>query len=224
LKQGSQNIFAIADSNRWTHLRLNIYPDGGVARFKVYGTVAKDWQSVPKDEQVDLAAVENGGSVVACNDMFFGNKNNMIMPGSGVNMGDGWETRRRRDQGHDWSIVQLARPGLLKKIEVDTKHYKGNFPDSCWIDGCYAPGAEMNNLTAASFEWTKVVAQTKLQADHRHFYEKEILAEGPWTHLRLNIVPDGGISRFRVWGLLSDLAANQSAKEKKNGLKEYQRT
>ncbi|HEY9682169.1 MAG TPA: allantoicase [Drouetiella sp.] len=224
LKQGSQNIFAIADANRWTHVRLNIYPDGGVARFKVYGTVSKDWHSVPKDEQVDLAAVENGGSVVACNDMFFGNKNNMIMPGSGVNMGDGWETRRRRDQGHDWSIVQLARPGLLRKIEVDTKHYKGNFPDSCWIDACYAPGAEMNNLTASGFEWTKVLAQTKLQADHRHFYEKEILAEGPWTHLRLNIVPDGGISRFRVWCLLAGPVENGSAREKNDKRKEYQRT
>ncbi|MBS2000720.1 MAG: allantoicase [Cyanobacteria bacterium SZAS LIN-5] len=224
LKQGSQNIFAVSDSNRWTHIRLNIYPDGGVARLKVYGTVSKHWAAIKPDEQIDLAAVENGGSVVACNDMFFGNKNNMIMPGSGVNMGDGWETRRRRDQGHDWSIVELAQPGILKKIEVDTKHYKGNFPDSCWIDACYAPGAEMNNLTAASFEWTKVVAQTKLQADHRHFFEKEILAQGPWTHLRLNIVPDGGISRFRVWCTLPATATRDAKQEKSDGRKEYQRT
>ncbi|MBS1956374.1 MAG: allantoicase [Cyanobacteria bacterium SZAS-4] len=224
LKQGSQNIFGIPNTNRWTHIRLNIYPDGGVARLKVYGTVQKDWQAYPRDEQVDLAAVENGGSVVACNDMFFGNINNMIMPGSGVNMGDGWETRRRRDPGHDWSIVRLAHAGFLKKLEVDTKHYKGNFPDSCWVDACYAPSAEMNKLNADSFEWTKIVAQTKLQADHRHFYEKEIMAEGPWTHLRLNIVPDGGISRFRAWCTVAPTAAKERKQEKSDGLKEYQRT
>ncbi|CAN5621005.1 allantoicase [soil metagenome] len=224
LKQGSQNIFGIPNTNRWTHIRLNIYPDGGVARLKVYGTVQRDWQACPRDQQFDLAAVENGGSVVACNDMFFGNINNMIMPGSGVNMGDGWETRRRRDPGHDWSIVQLAHPGLLKKLEVDTKHYKGNFPDSCWIDACSAPGAEMNKLNADNFEWTKVVAQTKLQADNRHFFEKEIMAEGPWTHLRLNIMPDGGVSRFRAWCTLAPALANETKQEKSDGLKEYQRT
>lgn len=223
LKQGSQNIYAIADSNRWTHLRLNIYPDGGVARLKVYGTVARDWHTVNLDQQIDLAAVENGGSVIACNDMFFGNKNNMIMPGSGVNMGDGWETRRRRDQGYDWSVVKLACSGNLQKVEIDTKHYKGNFPDSCWIDGCFAPDADMNNLNVNDFNWTNVLKQTKLQADHRHFYEKEILESGPWTHLRLCIMPDGGISRFRAW---CTVAPPVVGKVEKAGdeLKQYQRT
>lgn len=199
LKQGSQNVFPVGASRPWTHIRLNIYPDGGVARLKVYGTVRKDWLACAPDDLVDLAAAENGGLVIACNDMFFGNKNNMIMPGRAENMGDGWETRRRREPGHDWSVVKLAQPGLVRKIEVDTNHYKGNYPDSCWIDGCYAPGQEMDNLNAAGFEWTNILPQTKLNPSHRHFFEKELLAEGPWSHIRLSIAPDGGISRFRVW-------------------------
>jgi allantoicase len=203
LKQGSQNIFAVASDKRWTHLRLNIYPDGGVARFKVYGQVVKLWDLDKSNGPVDLAAIENGGLVVAANDMFFGNKNNMIMPGRGVNMGDGWETRRRREPGHDWSIVQLGHPGLIEKIEVDTNHYKGNFPDQCWIEGCMAPGRAVDALNHAQFEWTEILGRTKLKADHRHFFEQEINARGPWSHLRVNIQPDGGISRLRVWGGLA---------------------
>jgi len=203
LKQGSQNVFPVSDGRRWTHIRLNIYPDGGVARLKVYGTVDRDWHEIKPADLVDLAAVENGGLVVACNDMFFGNKNNMIMPGRGVNMGDGWETRRRRDAGNDWAVIKLARAGLVRKIEVDTCHYKGNYPDSCWIDGCYAPVQEIDTLSAPSIAWTNILPQTKLKADNQHYYEKELVAPGPWTHLRLNIAPDGGISRLRVWCVLA---------------------
>jgi allantoicase len=204
LKQGSQNIFPVSSNERWTHIRLNIYPDGGVARLKVYGQVQKDFEKVAKSNQsIDLAAIENGGLVVAANDMFFGNKNNMIMPGRGVNMGDGWETRRRREPGNDWSIIQLGHPGTVKKIEIDTNHYKGNFPDSCWIEGCFAPGKAIDALNHAQFEWVEVLARTKLQADHRHFFESELKKSGPWSHLRLSIAPDGGISRFRVWGTLA---------------------
>lgn len=209
LKQGSQNIFPVASEKRWTHVRLNIYPDGGVARFRVFGEVSKNWSKVKPGETYDLVAIENGGAVVAANDMFFGNKDNLIMPGRGVNMGDGWETRRRRGPGSDWVIVRMGQPGLLEKIEVDTCHYKGNYPDVCWIDATYAPGANIDILTWPDFQWTEVLPKQKLKADHRHFYEKEILQKGPWTHLRLNIAPDGGISRLRVHGtfVLNDLAA-----------------
>lgn len=201
LKQGSQNIFAVASEERWTHLRLNIFPDGGVARFKVYGAPAPNWEKVGPDQTLDLAAIENGGLVVAANDMFFGSKDNLIMPGRGVNMGDGWETRRRRGPGHDWVIVQLGNAGSIKKIEVDTCHYKGNYPDVCWMDATNSPGANIDILTWPDFEWTEVLPKTKLKADTRHYYEKEILASGPWTHVRLNIAPDGGISRLRVHGI-----------------------
>lgn len=202
LKQGSQNIFPVASENRWTHVRLNIYPDGGVARFRVFGEVSKNWSKVNPKDQMDLAAIENGAYVCAANDMFFGNKDNLIMPGRGVNMGDGWETRRRRGPGHDWVIVRLGHAGLLQKIEVDTCHYKGNYPDVCWMDATYAPGADIDILTWPDYEWTEIMAKTKLKPDNRHFYEKEILKAGPWTHVRLNIAPDGGISRLRVHGVL----------------------
>jgi allantoicase len=202
LKQGSQNVFAVSSDERWTHVRLNIYPDGGVARFRVYGETVPDWSRIKPDELIDLAAIEHGGMVSAANDMFFGNKDNLIMPGRGVNMGDGWETRRRRGPGHDWVIVQLGKPGLLKKIEIDTCHYKGNYPDVCWIDACHAPGANIDILTWPDFEWTEILSKTKLKADNRHFYEGEITQSGPWTHVRLNIAPDGGVSRMRVHGTL----------------------
>lgn len=202
LKQGSQNIFGVSSDKRWTHLRLNIYPDGGVARFRVFGQVSANLAHVKPDQELDLAAIENGGAVVAANDMFFGSKDNLIMPGRGVNMGDGWETRRRRGPGHDWVIVRLADAGLIRKIEVDTCHYKGNYPDVCWIEGCYAPGANIDVLTWPDHQWTEVLAKSKLKADHRHFYEQEVSAPGPWTHVRLSIAPDGGISRLRVHGVL----------------------
>lgn len=204
LKQGSQNIFAVVSEARWTHIRLNIFPDGGVARLKVYGESKPNWNAKKAEEVVDLAAIENGGLVVAANDMFFGNKNNMIMPGRGVNMGDGWETRRRRDPGHDWAIVQLGHPGQLKEVEVDTNHYKGNYPDSCWLEGCHAPGKQIDTLNHADFTWTEILPQTKLQADHRHFFkENDLKAKGPFSHVKISIKPDGGISRLRVKGTVS---------------------
>ncbi|MBX3074743.1 allantoicase [Candidatus Obscuribacterales bacterium] len=224
LKQGSQNIYAVAGvSAPWTHLRLNIYPDGGVARLKVFGTVHRNWRDMDPKVDVDLAAAENGGLVVAANDMFFGNKNNMIMPGRGENMGDGWETRRRRDlPGHDWAVIRLARPGLLRKIEVDTCHYKGNFPDACFIDGCYAPNQDIDALNAHSFAWTPILPVTKLQADHQHYFDKELQNDGPWSHIRLSIVPDGGISRFRAWCKVMSESGSVHAGEETDELKPYQ--
>jgi allantoicase len=203
LKPGSQNIFALSSTERWTHLRLNIYPDGGVARFRVYGEAALDWGSFGPDQLLDLAAIENGGKVPACSDMFFGNKDNMISPGRAPNMGDGWETRRRRGPGHDWAIVRLGHAGTLKEIEVDTNHFKGNYPDRCWIDACYAPDADIDILNWNQFEWIPVLSETKLQADHRHHFKQELQNAGPWTHVRISIAPDGGVSRLRLHGVVA---------------------
>ena len=200
LKQGCQNIFAVNSGERWTHVRLNIYPDGGVARLKIYGVVRKRWDL--QSGEADLAAIENGGLVVAASDMFFGNKDNMIFPGRAADMGDGWETKRRRERGHDWAIVQLGHSGIVNKIEIDTNHYKGNFPDSCSVEGCLASEKRIDGLNHTEFEWSEVLSQTKLKAHHRHYFSDEIVGRGPWSHLRLNIFPDGGISRLRVWGAL----------------------
>jgi allantoicase len=200
LEPGSQNLFAITSEQTWTHVRLNIIPDGGVARLRTYGTVVPDWSKLKPGELVDLAAVENGGVPLACSYMFFSSMNNLIMPGRSENMGDGWETKRRRGPGYDWIIVKLGLPGTIRKIEVDTNHFKGNYPDTCSIEGCVAPDASTDELTGPGTRWSEILPMTKLQADTRHFFERELFSIGDCTHIRLNIYPDGGVSRLRVWG------------------------
>jgi allantoicase len=133
--------------------------------------------------------------------MHFGARDNMIMPGRASNMGDGWETRRRRGPGHDWAIVRLGAPGTVARVEIDTNHFKGNYPDSASIEGCLAPGAGLTEVTAAP--WVELLPQTKLKAHHRHFFSRELRPTGPLSHVRLNIFPDGGISRFRVYGTIA---------------------
>ncbi|MDQ2919073.1 MAG: allantoicase [Verrucomicrobiota bacterium] len=202
LNPGSQNLFAINSEQTWTHLRLNIFPDGGVARLRVYGVVVPDWSKVKAGELNDLAAVENGGVPLACSDMFFSSMNNLVMPGRSENMGDGWETKRRRGPGYDWIIVKFGRAGTPQKIEVDTNHFKGNYPDTCSIDGCNAAATvTMEELQQVC--WLEILPRTKLQAHKRHFFEKELSSTGEYTHIRLNIYPDGGVSRLRVWGMLA---------------------
>lgn len=200
LRPGSQNLFAVSDVKRWTHVRLNIFPDGGVTRLRTYGDIIPDWSKIEKNVLIDLAYVGNGGSVVAASDMFFGSKENLIMPGRAANMGDGWETKRRRGPGHDWAILKLGKPGKIQKIEVDTNHFKGNYPDRCSIDAVDARDAVVDGLTWQEFQWTEILAQTKLQADTRHYFEKELKPLSVCTHVRLNIYPDGGVSRLRVLG------------------------
>lgn len=200
LNPGSQNCFAISRDQPATHVRLNIIPDGGVARLRVYGLVVPDWSKLKPGELVDLAAVENGGVPLACSDMFFSSMNNLIMPGRSADMGDGWETKRRRGPGHDWIILKLGLPGAIQKIEVDTNHFKGNYPNTCALEGCDAPGASCADLTSPQTPWREILPKTKLQADTRHFFERELSPLPHCTHLRLNIYPDGGVSRLRVWG------------------------
>ncbi len=200
LNPGSQNLFSVTSDETWTHVRLNIFPDGGVARFRVYGIVVPDQSKLRSGELVDLAAIENGGVALACSDMFFSSMNNLIMPGRAENMGDGWETKRRRGPGYDWLILKLGLAGTIRKIEVDTNHFKGNYPDMCSIDGCVARDASIDQLTSSDTTWREVLPKTKLQADTRHFFEHELSYIENCTHLRLNIYPDGGVSRLRVWG------------------------
>ena len=187
----------------WTHVRLNIYPDGGVARLRVHGDVVVDWSRIVRSRKImDLAEIRNGGLVIAASDMHFGAKDNMIMPGRARNMGDGWETKRRRGPGYDWAIVRLGTAGLISRIELDTNHFKGNFPDSASIEGCFAPAAPMAALGSA--DWHELLAQTKLKAHHRHFFTRELQPTRPVTHVRLNIYPDGGVSRLRVYGTVAE--------------------
>jgi allantoicase len=200
LAGGTQNYLPVSSERRWTHVRLNIYPDGGVARFRVHGVVKPDPAKLRSGGLVDLAAAENGGIVVTCNDAFFGPKDNLILPGRATTMGEGWETRRKRVPGFDWIVVKLAVPGTVHKVEVDTNHFKGNFPDMCSLEGCFLKEDILDFANAKDIAWQEILPRTKLQAHHRHFYESELHAAGPFTHVRLNIFPDGGISRLRVHG------------------------
>ncbi|HEV2883947.1 MAG TPA: allantoicase [Pyrinomonadaceae bacterium] len=197
----SQNPFAIQSNERFTHLRFKIYPDGGVARLRVYGEVSPDWDRLSRiGGDIDLAAVENGGRVLSCSDMFFGHRHNLIMPGRAANMSDGWETKRRRGPGHDWTIIKFGRPGTIRRLEVDTSYFKGNFPESCSLEATNAGDATDDSLTDLTVDWKNVLPRTKLQAHTRHLFEKEIADAGTVSHLRFNIFPDGGVSRLRVFG------------------------
>ena len=185
--------------NQYTHIKLHIYPDGGVARLRVYGEVQRDWNTVKPDELEDLASAQNGALAIQCNDMFFSHMNNLLMPGRGVNMGDGWETKRNRTpNNHDWVIVRLAHKGILKKALIDTAHFKGNYPDSFTLEGCMSDSDDLSNA-----KWSTLIERTKLQAHHEHQYEKELVCKEPVSHVRLNIFPDGGVSRMRLWGTIA---------------------
>lgn len=201
LKPGSQNFFEIGDKGIYTHLKLHIYPDGGVARLKVYGEVFKDWSQVGDKEEIDLASAVNGAKSVLCNDMFFSHMDNLIMPGRGINMGDGWETKRNRTpHNRDWVMIRLAHQGEIDKILVDTAHFKGNYPDSCLLEGCQMKREDEHKFSDDSVKWTPILPQSKLKADAEHTFKSEIVSKGPFTHVRLSIFPDGGISRLRLFG------------------------
>ena len=205
LNGDSQNPFPISYAERITHLRFRIFPDGGVARLRVFGEVIPDWEQLERaGGQIDLAAAENGALVLSCSDMFFGHRHNLIMPGRAADMSDGWETKRRRGPGHDWVIIKLARRGHIHRIEVDTAHFKGNFPESCSLEACNMENATTKTLTDLSAPWSTVLARTKLQAHTRHFFDQELLDTGVASHLRFCIFPDGGVSRLRVYGTLID--------------------
>jgi allantoicase len=202
LQGDGDNFLAIRDRRPWTHVRLNIFPDGGVARLRVHGEAAIDWPQIAKaGRAIDLASILNGGLVLGASDMHFGARDNMIMPGRARNMGDGWETRRRRGPGYDWAIVRLGTAGLISQVEIDTNHFKGNYPDRASVEACAAPGASLADL--ASARWSEILSETKLRPHHRHTFKKELRAIGAATHVRLNIFPDGGVSRLRVHGTVA---------------------
>jgi len=200
LDAGSQNFYTCESDEIFTHLRLHIYPDGGVARFRVYGEVFKDWEIFDASKEIDLAAAINGGQAIACNDMFFSAMSNLIMPNRGVNMGDGWETKRNRTPNNrDWVILRLAHKGIVDRIIVDTCHFKGNYPDSCSIEACFSAHDDV----ASNADWKTLLSQQKLSADTIHEFISEVNALGAITHIRLNIFPDGGVSRLRIFGKIS---------------------
>jgi allantoicase len=180
----SRNLFAIHDPHRYSHLRFHIYPDGGVARLRVYGEPLPDVLG----EFIDLAAAHNGGRVIEASDMFFGSRHNLIFPRRSTGMHDGWETRRRRGPGHDWATIQLAAEGEIRRVEVDTLHFRGNFPESCALE---------------TEDGRTILPRTKLSAHSNHVFEAELSPETS-SCVRFRIYPDGGVSRLRVFGNLTE--------------------
>jgi len=194
-----------AGADRITHLRLHSYPDGGIARLRVYGEARPDWDTLlktAKDGRVDVACAAHGGVVIAASDMHYGAKDNVLFPARATHMGEGWETRRSRGANHDWLILRLGRPSSIAEIEVDTNHFKGNFPESCRIEGCVAPAEYLaSDFRDQPVLWSEILPRHTLQAHTQHRFSQELLAgTRVFSHLRVTIFPDGGISRLRVMG------------------------
>jgi allantoicase len=198
LQGDSHNRFPIAINRAVTHLRFHIYPDGGVARLRVYGDVAVDWKK--KKGLVDLAAMENGGRALLASDEHFGVKNNLLLPSRAPNMGEGWESRRRRGPGHDWVIVRLGAPGRIERVEIDTNHFKGNYPDSASLEGAFAPDATTEDFANHRVPFVPLLPAQKLRPHRRHLIGRGLAKHDVFTHVRMKIFPDGGVSRLRLHG------------------------
>lgn len=204
LSGDAQNTFPVRDSRRYTHIRLNIFPDGGIARFRVMGEVLPDWfRILSSRSDVDLACTVNGGYLVDASDRSFGDPRNVLMPYRARDIRAGWLTKRRRDSGHDWAIVRLGLAGTVERLEIDTAHFKGDAPDSASVDAAVVEdetgGVSADVSTRAIADWKPVLLRTGLEADHLHAFRSELNTLDA-SHVRLNLHPDGGISRFHVFG------------------------
>lgn len=208
---GNQHHYVnIADPQIYSHLRLNMYPDGGIARLRVYGTIQPSAKVTLLGEEIDLLAMENGGRALACNDEHFGSMHNLNAPGRGINMGDGWETARRRVPGNDWAVLALGRAGMVKKIEIDTAHFKGNYPDRVSIQAAHILRGVTPSIVTQSMFWDTLLPEQKLEMDKQHYFTRLNTDIGAITHIRLNIFPDGGISRVRLYGHIDNLPGEPS--------------
>ncbi|NIL95205.1 MAG: allantoicase [Woeseiaceae bacterium] len=192
----AHHYFEIADTSAWTHVRLNIYPDGGVARLRLFGEVKPSFGTL--GVSIDLLALENGGRAIACSDEHFGSMHNLNVAGRGVNMGDGWETARRRGPGNDWVIFVLGHPGTIDRVEIDTAHFKGNYPDRVSLEAAYFQDA--NDAVADSDAWQTLLPESGLEMDKEHVFADDLTKLGTVSHVRLSIYPDGGVSRLRLFG------------------------
>jgi allantoicase len=194
-----RNFFELESSGVWTHLRLDIFPDGGVARFRAYGSVHRDWTQAG-NEAIDLAAALNGGRALACSDEHYGSMHNLLLPGRGASMADGWETRRRRGPGYDWAILSLGHAGRIEYVEVDTAYFKGNYPHQISINAALLRRGEDADLSGQCLDWPLLLEPQLLKADNIVQFRAELRDLGTVSHLRVNMHPDGGLSRVRLFG------------------------
>jgi len=202
LKGNSHHYFEIEHAQTVTHLRLNIYPDGGVARLRVHGKVVCDPAALDRGSLHNLAAVELGARAIAWNDAHFGAAANLLNPGRGINMGDGWETRRRREPGNDWCIIELGQVGEVEQVLLDSAHFKGNYPDRCSLQAARVEAGTTDSIITQSQFWQTLLPEQKMQMDAEQLFAQEVQKIGPISHVRLNLFPDGGLSRLRLLGKL----------------------
>ena len=200
-----KNNFELNLKETLNFIRLQIFPDGGVARIRLFGEVKYNWKQFNSDEIIELSSLKLGGSILAYNNAHYGDVSALLSDGRGKTMGDGWETRRRREPGNDWIIIKLAQKGNIEKIEIDTAHFKGNYPDRASIQ---ATSIDKNittkDLIQNSENWNIILNETKLSADNIHKYKINSNSKNEATHIRLNIYPDGGVSRLRIFGTKLD--------------------
>jgi allantoicase len=196
LRGDTRNVFAAGPRQLVTHVRLAIYPDGGVARLRVYGEVVPDPRRL-LDLSLDLAALENGGRVEECSNRYYSAPDNVIAPGRPATMGEGWETRRRRGDGNDWLRLRLAAAGHVRQVVLDTTHFVGNAPGAARILGCDATATD----PADPANWWELLPRTRLQPDTRHWFDTDPNRRA--THAQVDIYPDGGLGRIRLHGVLA---------------------
>ena len=200
IKPNSHNIFGIKNRSVFTHVRLNIFPDGGVARLRVFGKISVEKLPFGK-KIINLSSLLNGASIIACNNEHFGKAENILAPGTGKNMGDGWETKRSRGKNSDWLILKFAAAGKVNKVQIDTHHFKGNYPDRCSLQAAYVNGKISNKaIVNKSKKWKLLLNKVKLYAHKKHNFRNKLMRKNKINYIRINIFPDGGISRIRVFG------------------------
>ncbi|MEM7433170.1 MAG: allantoicase [Pseudomonadota bacterium] len=200
LQGDSRQNFDIRHDHVVTHLRLNIYPDGGIARLRVFGEILAGLSAA--DGQVDLLALENGGRALIASDEHYGSKHNLNVAGRGVNMGDGWETARRRGPGNDWVILALGQPGVIESALIDTAHFKGNYPDRVMLQAGHFDSHQAAATDDAQ-AWQTLLPESKLEMDREHRFES-LQDLGVVSHVKMSIYPDGGVSRLRLFGRVAD--------------------
>ena len=196
-----KNNFELNLKEKFNFVRLQIFPDGGVARIRLFGEVKYNWDEFNNEEIIEISSLKLGGSILAYNNAHYGDVSALLSEGRGKTMGDGWETRRRREPGNDWIIIKLAQKGKIEKIEIDTAHFKGNYPDRASIQAISIDkNITTKDLIQSSENWDVILDETKLTADNIHEYEINSNSKAEATHIRLNIYPDGGVSRLRIFG------------------------
>ena len=198
-KPNSHHFFTIKNRSVFTHVRLNIFPDGGVARLRIYGEMIVNKKFGKKT--INLTSVLNGSTPIACNNEHFGRAENILAPGTGKNMGDGWETRRSRGKNYDWLILKCATSGKIGKIQIDTHHFKGNYPNKCSLQAANLNGKiSTKNIINKSKNWSLLLNKVKLNPHKKHNFSNRLMKNKKINYIRINIYPDGGISRIRVFG------------------------